>query len=108
MATCSLEEFWKQPPRPSPDSGKAGPYPQRVEGSALMDEVIIKVRESGPYLVRGTVTLTDAEGNPYTVEANVALCRCGGSQTKPFCDGSHRTNGFAATERAAAVEPSTP
>jgi|HubBroStandDraft_4_1064222.scaffolds.fasta_scaffold00022_12 CDGSH-type Zn-finger protein len=66
-----------------------------------LNEVTIKVRENGPYLVRGTVTLTDADGNPYTIESpNVALCRCGGSQTKPFCDGSHKTNGFAATERA--------
>jgi CDGSH-type Zn-finger protein len=71
-----------------------------------MDEVIIKARESGPYLVRGRVTLTDADGNRYTVEGeNVALCRCGGSLTKPFCDGTHRANGFTATERAA-VEPS--
>lgn len=69
-----------------------------------MDEVTIKVRESGPYLVLGPITLTDVDGNPYTVQGpNVALCRCGGSQTKPFCDGSHRTNGFAATERAAAI-----
>ncbi|MGA8475783.1 MAG: CDGSH iron-sulfur domain-containing protein [Candidatus Cybelea sp.] len=66
-----------------------------------MNEVNIKVRESGPYLVRGNVTLTDADGNQYTIEGeNVALCRCGGSHTKPFCDGSHRDNGFAATERA--------
>ncbi|HEY2474654.1 MAG TPA: CDGSH iron-sulfur domain-containing protein [Candidatus Cybelea sp.] len=70
-------------------------------------EVTIKVRESGPYLIRGKITLTDVDGNPYTVKGeNVALCRCGGSQTKPFCDGSHRTNGFAATERAT-VEAST-
>jgi CDGSH-type Zn-finger protein len=70
-----------------------------------MDEVTIKVRESGPYLVRGPVTLTDADGSLYTIDApNVALCRCGGSQTKPFCDGSHKTNGFSATERAAVVE----
>ncbi|HEV3091272.1 MAG TPA: CDGSH iron-sulfur domain-containing protein [Candidatus Cybelea sp.] len=67
-----------------------------------MDEVIIKARESGPYLVRGKVTLTDADGNQYEVQGeNIALCRCGGSLTKPFCDGSHKTNGFAATERAA-------
>ncbi len=67
-----------------------------------MDEVMIKVRESGPYLVRGKVALTDADGNPYTVEGEtIALCRCGGSQTKPFCDGTHRNNGFAASERAA-------
>jgi CDGSH-type Zn-finger protein len=66
-----------------------------------MEEANIKVRESGPYLVRGKITLTDADGNRYTVEGeNVALCRCGGSHTKPFCDGSHRDNGFAATERA--------
>lgn len=71
-----------------------------------MDEVTIKVRESGPYLVKGKITLTDADGKRYTVSGeNVALCRCGGSQTKPFCDGSHRANGFSAGERAA-VEPS--
>lgn len=69
-----------------------------------MDEVTIKVRESGPYLVLGPITLTDVDGNPYTVQGpNIALCRCGGSQTKPFCDGSHRTNGFAATERASTI-----
>lgn len=67
-----------------------------------MDETTIKVRESGPYLVTGRVTLTDCDGNPFTITgANIALCRCGGSQTKPFCDGSHRTNGFIACERAA-------
>lgn len=70
-----------------------------------IQSVTIKVRESGPYLVRGKVTLTDADGNIYTVEGpNIALCRCGGSQTKPFCDGSHKVNGFCATERAVAVE----
>ncbi|HZZ64995.1 MAG TPA: CDGSH iron-sulfur domain-containing protein [Candidatus Baltobacteraceae bacterium] len=68
-------------------------------------EVVIKVRESGPYLVTGTVRLTDCEGNVYEVTGeNIALCRCGGSTTKPFCDGSHRSNGFAAPERALAPE----
>ena len=65
-----------------------------------MDEVRIKVRESGPYLVTGHVTLVDAEGHEYMVEENFVLCRCGQSQTKPFCDGSHKTSGFVATERA--------
>ncbi len=65
------------------------------------DEVRIKVRESGPYLVTGTVTLTDCDGRPYTVTGqNIALCRCGGSATKPFCDASHKSNGFCAVERA--------
>jgi CDGSH iron-sulfur domain-containing protein 3 len=66
-----------------------------------MSDVQIKVRENGPYLVRGKVTLIDADGTEYQVEGdNFVLCRCGGSQTKPFCDGSHRTNGFTAPERA--------
>ena len=64
-----------------------------------MDDVRIKVRENGPYLVTGTVTLVDADGRPYTVEKNFVLCRCGQSNTKPFCDGSHREV-FFATERA--------
>ena len=68
-----------------------------------MDEVIIKVRESGPYLVRGNITLTDADGNPYTIAGeNVALCRCGASTNKPFCDGTHSKVGF---EAAAAAVP---
>ncbi len=70
----------------------------------VMDNVRIKVRENGPYLVTGAIELIDADGNPYTAEGNVVLCRCGGSASKPFCDGSHRTNGFTATERATAVE----
>ena len=65
-----------------------------------MHDVRIKVRENGPYLVTGTVTLVDADGQPYAVEENFVLCRCGRSQTKPFCDGSHKTEGFLASERA--------
>ncbi|HTX57383.1 MAG TPA: CDGSH iron-sulfur domain-containing protein [Candidatus Acidoferrales bacterium] len=69
-----------------------------------MEDVVIKVRESGPYLVTGPVRLIDAEGNPYTVTENFVLCRCGGSATKPFCDATHRTNGFCATQRATSQE----
>ena len=70
-----------------------------------MNDVRIKVRENGPYLVTGTVTLVDADGNQYTIEGdNFALCRCGGSSTKPFCDGTHRETGFTAPERASRGE----
>lgn len=66
-----------------------------------MSEVVIKVRESGPYRITGPVTLIDADGTAYELPGeNIALCRCGGSKTKPFCDGSHRENDFCATERA--------
>ena len=75
------------------------------ERLASMPDVVIKVRENGPYLVKGPVTLIDAEGNEYAIEGeNFVLCRCGGSSTKPFCDGTHRTNEFCATERALAQQ----
>jgi len=49
---------------------------------------------------RATVTLLDAEGNQYEVTDTTALCRCGGSSTKPFCDGTHETLKFEAAQRA--------
>ena len=60
----------------------------------------IQARRNGPYKVTGTVTLVDADGNPYEVKETFYLCRCGGSSTKPFCDGTHKRNGFTAEESA--------
>jgi CDGSH-type Zn-finger protein len=61
----------------------------------------IKVRQNGPYLVDGDVTLVDWNGAEYHVERTpIALCRCGGSTKKPFCDGTHSKIGFAAAEGA--------
>jgi 3-phenylpropionate/trans-cinnamate dioxygenase ferredoxin subunit len=62
----------------------------------------IKVRQNGPYLVDGDdVTLVDWNGNAYTIKKRpFSLCRCGASTTKPFCDGTHSRNGFAAAEAA--------
>lgn len=68
-----------------------------------MDEppVIIKVRDNGPYKVTGPVRIVDPDGNAFDVpEGPVALCRCGHSQHKPFCDKSHRAAGFDSCERA--------
>ena len=60
-----------------------------------MADVTIKVLSNGPLLVKGPVELTDADGKSYTHEGEkVALCRCGQSATKPFCDGSHSRTGF--------------
>jgi CDGSH-type Zn-finger protein len=69
--------------------------------------VTIKVRENGPYRVTGPFTLVDADGVAYELPAGetVALCRCGRSRTKPFCDKSHREAGFEARERADLVRP---
>jgi CDGSH-type Zn-finger protein len=71
-----------------------------------MTDVTITVRENGPYLVKGPVTIEDADGNVYADREGsaIALCRCGGSTTKPFCDGTHSKKGFEAAERAVAAE----
>jgi CDGSH-type Zn-finger protein len=66
-------------------------------------EVVIKARHNGPYKVTGPVTIVDADGSEYELPDDgrpVALCRCGGSTTKPFCDGTHSKIGFDAAERA--------
>ncbi|MEA2457936.1 MAG: hypothetical protein QOC95_908 [Thermoleophilaceae bacterium] len=71
-----------------------------------MPDVEIKVRENGPYKVTGPITLIDADGNEFDVGERgevIALCRCGGSTTKPFCDGTHSKVGFQAAERAVAA-----
>jgi len=72
----------------------------------MSENVVVQVRHNGPYLVQGPFTLVDADGNEYTLPQGkaVALCRCGGSTTKPFCDGTHSRTGFEAAERAVAAE----
>lgn len=67
-----------------------------------MSGVTIKVRENGPLLVTGPVDLVDHLGNKFetTGQENIALCRCGASQHRPFCDGTHKTSGFQAPETA--------
>ena len=61
----------------------------------------IKVRDNGPLVVEGDFTLTDANGNPIEV-IKKALCRCGGSTIKPFCDGTHSKIGFQGANAAVA------
>jgi uncharacterized Fe-S cluster protein YjdI len=63
------------------------------EGS-LVDATQVRVQEGGPLLVRGGVVVRDAEGAVLYEGDRAALCRCGGSSNKPFCDGTHKTNGF--------------
>jgi len=77
-------------------------------------EVKVVVSKNGPYLVSGGVPLakqtivSDAEGNsedwkqgaPLKTEDSYALCRCGHSKNKPFCDGSHTKARFDGTETA--------
>ena len=72
----------------------------------MPDRVEIKARHNGPYKVTGPIRLIDADGNEYDVPEGepVALCRCGASTTKPFCDKTHSRIGFEAAERAVREE----
>jgi len=49
---------------------------------------------AGPIWVRGGITVTSSDGEPYEVRNRVTLCRCGASANKPFCDASHASIGF--------------
>ena len=62
----------------------------------------ITVRQNGPYRVEGDdIKLFDWNGKEYPLSKRpFALCRCGGSTTKPFCDGTHSKIGFQAAEAA--------
>jgi CDGSH-type Zn-finger protein len=61
------------------------------------DEVTITPYRDGPLLVRGPVRMTDQDGNDIVVDRDtVALCRCGKSRLRPFCDGTHKLVRFTA------------
>lgn len=69
-----------------------------------MADVVITVRPNGPYLVQGPVRIVDVDGNEFPVDTGnagrpIALCRCGASRSRPFCDGQHKVCGFLADDR---------
>lgn len=71
----------------------------RTDGAPQEEEqqsgVEIRVEPGGPLLIHGNVTVLDAEGVPLRDDVRLALCRCGASRRKPYCDGTHRLIGFS-------------
>jgi 3-phenylpropionate/trans-cinnamate dioxygenase ferredoxin subunit len=71
----------------------------------------IRVKRNGPYVIAledaPNVVILDGDGNILVPEAgrSIALCRCGGSATKPFCDKTHRRIGFCDPEAQQPVAP---
>jgi uncharacterized Fe-S cluster protein YjdI/CDGSH-type Zn-finger protein len=63
-----------------------GGFPNEVPESPT----VVAVRPNGPLFVRGRVEVRDARGRVLAEEHRLALCRCGASGNKPFCDNSHR------------------
>jgi len=69
--------------------------------------ITITPYRDGPYLVRGPFSLRDQEGNEIDAKRRVvALCRCGRSRIRPFCDGTHKAIGFQADSGPAVSIPS--
>lgn len=60
----------------------------------MSENVKIDVLEDGPLIVDNLKTLTNSKGEDVEVDGKIALCRCGHSENKPFCDGKHKSAGF--------------
>lgn len=73
--------------------------------------VKIIVNNNGSLRVEGEqINIVDANGNSYNLHGRtkISLCRCGQSKTKPFCDASHKTNGFQSVCEAYELPPIIP
>lgn len=76
-------------------------------GVTVSDVPTIECRPNGPYLVKGLSNLRNSSGETLPTQPTMALCRCGGSANKPFCDGTHNRNGFSG-QRTAPPASATP
>ena len=70
----------------------------------------ILIRNNGSIRIEGDFELFDQDGNKFDLAGRTAisLCRCGGSKDKPFCDSSHKTNGFQCIVTARILPPPAP
>lgn len=67
-----------------------------TEQPATPTPATITIRANGPLLVQGDVKVINSTGEEIDRGGRVAFCRCGLSNTKPFCDASHKAGGFSA------------
>ena len=75
-----------------------------------MADTEITVSNNGPLRLKGKFCIKDSEGNEYDLAGReaLALCRCGQSSNKPFCDGTHNRVGFDHQAKAFALPPPKP
>ncbi len=77
----------------------------------MAEPIVIRCRENGPLVIQGPIKVVDHLGNAFTLNPareSYALCRCGHSKNKPFCDGAHRECGFQGAELAPAPVQAPP
>ncbi len=77
----------------------------------MNEKPTIDLKSNGPLLIKNLTVLENSRGEKLATEAVIALCRCGGSANKPFCDGTHKKIGFSderlaeeSAEKKSAVE----
>lgn len=75
-----------------------------------MGDCEIRFRDNGPIVIEGVIVLKDAKGGVFDLSGRtqIALCRCGNSQNKPFCDGSHKKVNFQSEIVARQLPPPQP
>ena len=106
-----MAEHRATPGVPRPSSVPAAPadveqQPAVPDPGSLPRGAVITPYRDGPLIVRGTFTITDPDGVEIDPgRATVALCRCGKSAVKPFCDGSHVRAGFRAASAPSRPRP---
>lgn len=82
-------------------SGALSYYPNNAKPDAAPSgaeqtlQTVVEVRPNGPLLIYGTLRVKDRSGNETVKSQTTAFCRCGASQNKPYCDGSHTRIGFS-------------
>jgi CDGSH-type Zn-finger protein len=76
----------------------------------IMPATKIGATDNGPLRVEGEFEILDAQGKSFGLAGRtvISLCRCGHSQTKPFCDGTHKTTGFQSVVEARDLPPPKP
>jgi CDGSH-type Zn-finger protein len=93
----------EQPALPDPDLSD-----ETVRDEPPVDDPLATITPyvDGPLIVRGDFRLVDTDGTEIDPgRKTVALCRCGMSAIKPFCDGSHKRTGFSAASAPSAPRP---
>jgi len=65
------------------------PEPEKEEKGVAKESAVITILQDGPILVEGHYRVIDEQGNEIVCREDPALCRCGASKKKPFCDGTH-------------------
>ena len=67
---------------------------QKIQDKTDLSSTQVEVSKNGPLIVKGKIEIKHANGNIENKEKVTAFCRCGASETKPFCDGTHTKIGF--------------